>query len=80
MSKNNRKRGFNRMNIIPLINEITNSFNENFKVNLTPLNLESKLRDIGDLFTLKLYESFLNYFDEQFKKRKERKGIQYKRN
>ena len=55
------------MNIIPLINEITNSFNENFKVNLTPLNLESKLRDIGDLFTLKLYESFLNYFDKQFK-------------
>ena len=47
------------MNSIPLINEITNSFNESFKVNLTPLNLESKIRDVGDLFTLKLYESFL---------------------
>ena len=61
------------MNIIPLINEITNSFNESFKVNLTPLNLESKIRDVGDLFTLKLYESFLNYFDKQFKNSKERK-------
>ena len=61
------------MNIIPLINEITNRFNESFKVNLTPLNLESKIRDVGDLFTLKLYESFLNYFDKQFKNSKERK-------
>lgn len=73
MSKNNRKRGFNRMKIIPLINEITNSFNEIFKNNLNPLNLESKIKDIGDLFTLRLYESFLNYFDEQFKNGKERK-------
>ena len=61
------------MKIIPLINEITNSFNETFKNNLNPLNLESKIRDVGDLFTLKLYESFLNYFDDQFKKKKERK-------
>ena len=37
--------------VITLINEITNSFNESFKVNLTPLNLESKIRDVGDLFT-----------------------------
>lgn len=61
------------MKIIPLINEITNSFNETFKNNLNPLNLESKIRDVGDLFTLKLYESFLNYFDESFKKSKQRK-------
>ena len=61
------------MKIIPLINEITNTFNEIFKNNLNPLNLESKIRDIGDLFTLKLYESFLNYFDESFKKSKNRK-------
>ena len=61
------------MKIIPLINEITNSFNEIFKNNLNPLNLESKIKEVGDLFTLKLYESFLNYFDEQFKKKKERK-------
>ena len=61
------------MNIISLINEITNSFNESFKNNLTPLNLESKIRDVGDLFTLKLYENFLNYFDKQFKNSKERK-------
>lgn len=61
------------MKIIPLINEITNRFNEIFKNNLNPLNLESKIRDVGDLFTLKLYESFLNYFDESFKKSKQRK-------
>ena len=61
------------MKIITLINEITNDFNETFKNNLTPLNLESKIRDIGDLFTLRLYESFLNFFDEQFKNKKERK-------
>ena len=61
------------MKIIPLINEITNSFNETFKNNLNPLNLERKIRDIGDVFTLKLYESFLNYFDDQFKRKKARK-------
>ena len=62
------------MKIIPLINEITNSFNEIFKNNLNSLNLESKIRDVGDLFTLKLYESFLNYFDDQFKNKKRKKG------
>lgn len=61
------------MKIIPIINEITNTFNETFKENLNPLNLESKIRDIGDEFTLKLYEHFLNYLDEKFKKSKERK-------
>ena len=61
------------MKIIPLINEITNSFNKIFKNNLNPLNLESKIKEVGDLFTLKLYESFLNYFDIQFKNKKERK-------
>lgn len=61
------------MKIIPLINEITNTFNETFNKNITPLNLESKIRDVGDIFTLKLYESFLNYLDESFKKSKQRK-------
>lgn len=51
------------MKIIPLINEITNSFNETFQNNLNPLNLESKIKDVEDLFTLKLYKSFLNQFD-----------------
>ena len=61
------------MKIIPLINEFTNTFNEIFKENLNPLNLESKIRDVGDTFTLKLYESFLNYLDDKFKNSKERK-------
>lgn len=50
------------MKIIPLINEFTNTFNEIFQKNLSPLNLESKIRDAGDMFTLKLYKSFLNSF------------------
>ena len=58
------------MKIIPLINEFTNNFNEIFNKNLNPLNLESKIRDAGDMFTLKLYESFLNYIDDKFKERK----------
>ena len=62
------------MEIIPLINEFTNTFNESFKENLNPLNLENKIRDAGDMFTLKLYESFLNYIDEKFKYSKERKA------
>lgn len=61
------------MKIIPLINEITNTFNKTFKNNLNPLNLESKIKKVGDTFTLKLYESFLNYLDESFKKSKQRK-------
>ena len=61
------------MNIIPIINDFTNSFNEIFKTSLSPLNLENKIRDAGDMFTLKLYESFLNYIDNKFKKSKIRK-------
>ena len=63
------------MKIIPLINEFTNTFNETFSKNLNPFNLESKIRDVGDIFTLKLYESFLNYIDDKFKKSRERKQI-----
>lgn len=63
------------MTIIPLINKFTNNFNEIFKENLNPLNLESKIKDVGDTFTLNLYETFLNYIDEQFKKSKERKKL-----
>ena len=63
------------MEIIPLINEITNTFNENFSKNLNPLNLESKIRNVGDEFTLKLYEHFLNYIDDKFKNSKERKSM-----
>ena len=63
------------MEIISLINDITNTFNETFNNNLNPLNLESKIRDVGDKFTLKLYEHFLNYIDDKFKNSKQRKEI-----
>ena len=63
------------MKIIPLINEITNTFNETFKESINPLNLECKIRDVGDSFTLKLYEHFLNYIDDKFKNSKYRKNL-----
>lgn len=65
------------MEIISLINEFTNNFNKTFQNNLSPFNLESKIRDVGDTFTLKLYESFLNYIDEKFKYSEERKKLYY---
>ena len=65
------------MNIIPLINEFTDNFNEIFKISLSPLNLESKIKNIGDNFTLKLYEQFLNFIDDKFKKSKFRKNNYY---
>ena len=61
------------MNIITLISEFTNTFNEIFKTSLNPLNLESQIRQVGDEFTLRLYKQFLNYINERFKDSRERK-------
>jgi hypothetical protein len=61
------------MKIIPLITYFTNTFNETFKTSLNAFNLESKIRDAGDSFTLKLYEDLLNYIDDRFKWSNERK-------
>lgn len=52
------------MKIIPLINEFTNTFNEIFKNALNPFNLESKIRNVGDEFTLKLYPEQEKYMKE----------------
>lgn len=52
------------MKIIPLINEFTNTFNEIFKNDLNPFNLESKIRNVGDEFTLKLYPEQEKYMKE----------------
>ena len=65
------------MKIIPLIDEIYNKFCNVFQKSLTPLNIESNIRDVGDIFTIKLYENFLNFFDEQFKNSKARKANYY---
>ena len=65
------------MKIIPLINEFTNTFNQTFSQNVTPLNLESKIKNVGDTFTLILYEQFLNYIDDKFKHSDERKVLYY---
>ena len=61
------------MNIISLINDFTNTFNKTFSTSFDPLNLESKIKEIGDDFTIKLYEKFLNYLDYKFKNSKFRK-------
>lgn len=58
------------MNIILIFNKILNDFNKIFQSNLNPFTLESKIREYGDLFTVKLYEHFLNYFDIQYKNSK----------
>ena len=65
------------MKIIPLIDKFIINFAMFFKKSLTPLNIESNIRDVGDNFTIKLYENFLNFFDEQFKNSKVRKSNYY---
>lgn len=40
------------MKIIPLIDEIYNKFCNVFQKSLTPLNIESNIRDVGDNFTI----------------------------
>lgn len=45
------------MKIISLINEFTNSFNKIFQENLNPLNLESKIKDVGMVY-LHMAEDF----------------------
>ena len=61
------------MNIISLVNQFTNIFNETFKTSMSPLNLECRIRQVGDEFTLRLYQQFLNFLNERFKDSKERK-------
>lgn len=65
------------MNIVPLIEHFTNSFNESFNCSLNPFNIEQKVRDVGDSFTVKLYEEFLNYLDQSFKWSEERRKKYY---
>lgn len=61
------------MKIIPLFDDFKNNFNKFCGNLLNPLSLESNIKNTGDSFTIKLYEEFLNQFDEKFKSSKERK-------
>ena len=56
------------MNIILIFNEILNDFNKIFNNNLNPFTFESKIREFGDLFTIKLYEEFLNILINNLRK------------
>ena len=55
------------MNIIPIFYDFTNIFNEKMSTNINPLNLEQKIIETGDDFTLKLYEDYLSFLDRCFK-------------
>lgn len=65
------------MNILPLIEHFTNTFNKNFNSSLNPFNIEQKVKEVGDSFTIKLYEEFLNYLDQRFKNSIERRKKMY---
>lgn len=60
------------MNIIPILNNFTRIFNKNMSTNITPFNLEQKIINTGDDFTLKLYEEYLSFLDRCFKYSSER--------
>ena len=61
------------MKSISLFNDFINIFNENFSKFLTPFNLEPSIMNVGNLFTIKLFESILNHLDYNFKHSNERK-------
>lgn len=61
------------MKSISLFNDFTNNFNKFCTKFINPLTLEASIKDIGNCFTIKLYEEFLNQFNENFKNSKERK-------
>lgn len=65
------------MNIIPLITNLENTFNENFQTNLDFFDLESKIMNIGDNFTLELYSNIIKYIDDNFMLSQERKDKYY---
>lgn len=65
------------MEIIPLINDFINTFNKTFKQNVNPFNLESKIRNVGDEFTVNLYTKLLDYLDCKFKYSQTRKDNYY---
>ena len=61
------------MNIISLISFFTNSFNKEFNNNIDFLDLESKIKNIGDDFTKQVYIQYLTYIDDEFAKSNFRK-------
>ena len=60
------------MNIIPIIQNFTMIFNKKMNTNINPYNLEQQIITVGDEFTIKLYEEYLNNLDIQFKKSPDR--------
>ena len=65
------------MNIIPLITNLENTFNETFKTNFDFFALENKIINIGDEFTLELYSNIIKYIDDNFMLSQERKDKYY---
>ena len=61
------------MDILSLITNLTNNFNDTFSQNINFFNIESKIKSIGDNFTKDLYIQYIEYMDNQFAKSKYRK-------
>ena len=63
------------MNILSLIESFTNTFNEIFKTNFNPYNIEDQIKSFGDNFTINLLVKYLEELDLKFKVSQERKNI-----
>ena len=55
------------MNILSLLDNFIKTFNESFNTNFSLINLEEKIKNVGDNFTSNLYKQFLEGIDLQFK-------------
>ncbi len=63
------------MDILPLIEKLSNDFNEKFNTEINVYELEETIKNIGDNFTTSLLVSYLEYLDTNFmlsEKRKEK--------
>ncbi len=65
------------MNIISLLEKVSNDFNEKFKTNIDFYNLEEKIENIGDAFTISIYQQYIETLDYEFMLSDERKNKYY---
>lgn len=61
------------MNIISLIEKLSNDFNQKFNTNINVFELEETIKNIGDNFTISLFVNYLEYLDKSFMMSDERK-------
>ena len=61
------------MNIIPLILNLENTFNQTFSSNYDFFDLESNIKHIGDEFSCSMFTYIIKFIDDQFMMSKQRK-------